>query len=95
MNLELIANEENQYRAECGKNEAGGMESRVCRARKHVANAAADDRSKDAEHNRPEHSHMHVHYRFRDKARDQSNKNIPDQVKHTLPSSLPSEQRRV
>ena len=40
MNLQLIANVENQDRAQCGKNEAGGMISFVCRARKHVANAA-------------------------------------------------------
>jgi hypothetical protein len=87
MNLELIANEENQYRAQCGEYEASGMESCVRRARKHVANAAAHNRSNDAEHDRPEHRHMHVHYRFRDKARDQPDKNIPDQVKHTLSSS--------
>ena len=49
MNLQLIANEENQDRAQCGKNEAGGMISFVCRARKHVGNGAADDRSDDAE----------------------------------------------
>ena len=50
MNLQLIANEENQDRAQDGKNDAGGMISLVCRARKHVGNAAADDRSGDAEH---------------------------------------------
>jgi hypothetical protein len=54
MNLQLIANEENQDRAQCGKNEAGGMILFVCLARKHVGNAAADDRSEDAEHDRPE-----------------------------------------
>jgi hypothetical protein len=31
MNLQLIANEENQDRAQCGKNEASGMISFVCR----------------------------------------------------------------
>ena len=70
MNLQLIANEENQDRAQCGKNEAGGMISFVSRARKHVGNAAADDRSYDAEHDRPEDRHMRVHHRFRDKPRD-------------------------
>jgi len=54
MNLQLIANEENQDRVQCGKNEAGGMISFVCRARKHVSNGTANDRSDDAEHNRPE-----------------------------------------
>ena len=42
-NLQLIANEENQDRAECGKNETGGMISFVCRTRKHVGHGAADD----------------------------------------------------
>ena len=55
MNLQLMANEENQDRAQCGKNEASRVISFVCRARKHVANAAADDRSDDAEHGCPEH----------------------------------------
>ena len=70
MNLQLKANEENQDRAQCGKNEAGGMISFVCRARKHVSNGAAEDRSDDAEHGRPEDRHVDVHHRFRDKARD-------------------------
>jgi hypothetical protein len=70
MNFQLIANEENQDRAQCGKNEAGGMISFVRRARKHVGNAAADDRSDNAEHGRPEDRHMHVHHRFRDNPRD-------------------------
>ncbi len=70
MNLQFIANEENQDRAQCGKNEAGGMISFVCRARKHVGNGAADDRSDNAEHDRPEDRHMHMHHRSRDKPRD-------------------------
>jgi len=54
MNLQLIADVENQDRAQCGKNEAGGMISFVFGARKHVSNGAAEDRSDDAEHDRPE-----------------------------------------
>ena len=69
-NPQLIANEENQDRSQCGKNEASGMISFVCRARKHVANAATDDRSDDAEHHRPEDRDVHVHHRFRDNPRD-------------------------
>jgi len=49
-----------------------------------VGNAATDDRPDDAEHDRPEKRYVHVHHRFRDEARDKSNKNIPDQVKHTF-----------
>ena len=85
MDLELIADEENQYRAECGEYEAGGMESCIRGAGKYVADAAAHNRAQDAEHDRPEHRHVHVHDRFRDIARDQPDKNVPDQVKHTLP----------
>ena len=55
MNLQLIADVENQDRSQCGKNEAGGMISFVFRAQKQVGNGAADDRSDDAEHDRPEH----------------------------------------
>ena len=53
-NPQLVADKENQDRPERGKNEAGGMVSFVCRPRKYVGDGAADDRSNDAEHNRPE-----------------------------------------
>src|SRR5579863_5013165 len=61
MNLQLVASKENQHRAKGGKNEAGGMVSFVCRTRKHVGNGAAQDRSDDAEHDRPEDCHVHLH----------------------------------
>ncbi len=77
-NVQLNANVEDQDRAKCGKNEAGGMKSSGCRVRKHVGNRAADDRSDDTEHDCPENRHVHVHHRFRDNARDQPNKNVPD-----------------
>ena len=78
MDMQLNAQVENQDRAECGKNEAGGVKSSRCRVRKHVSNGAADDRSDDAEHDCPENRHVHVHHRFRDDPRDQSNNNVPD-----------------
>jgi hypothetical protein len=37
----------------------------VCRARKHMGNAAADDRSEDAEHDRPEDRHLRVIFTLR------------------------------
>ena len=76
--IQLNANVENQDRAECGKNESGGMKSSGCRVRKHVGNGPADDRSDDAEHDCPENRHVHVHHRFRDNPRDQPNNNVPD-----------------
>ena len=54
MDIQPDANVEDQDRAKCGKNEAGGMASSGCRVRKHVGNRAADDRSDDAEHDCPE-----------------------------------------
>ena len=60
------------------------MISFIRRARKHVGYAAPDDRSDDAEHDCPEDRDVHVHHRFRDNPRDQTDKNIPDQVKHAF-----------
>jgi hypothetical protein len=70
MNLQLIANEENQDRTQRGKNEASGMISFICRARKHVGNGTAEDRPDDAQHDRPEDRHVDVHHRSRDNPRD-------------------------
>jgi len=70
MDLQLIANKENQDRTQRGKNESGWVISFVFRAQKHVGNGAADDRSDDAEHNRPENRHVRVHDRFRDDPRE-------------------------
>jgi hypothetical protein len=60
----------------------------ICRARKHVGNAAADDRSDDAERDRPEKRHVHVHDVFRDNPRNEADKEIPDQVKHAFSPSF-------
>jgi len=78
MDMQLNAQVENQDRAECGKNEAGGVKSSRCRVRKHVSNGAADDRSDDAEHDCPENRHVYVQHRFGDDPCDQPNKNVPD-----------------
>jgi len=66
MDPQLVANVEDQDRAQRGNNEARGMISFVCRARKHVGNAASEDRPEDAEHDRPEDRYVHVHHRSRD-----------------------------
>jgi len=78
MNLQLIADVENQDRTQCGENEACGMISLVLRARKHVGNSAAEDRSDDAERDRPEHGYVYVHHRFRYEPRNQPNKYVPE-----------------
>jgi hypothetical protein len=82
MNVQLIANEENHDSAQCGKNQARGMISPICRARKHVGNGTPEDRSDDAEHDRPEDRYVHVHHGLCDNPRDEPNKNVPNQVKH-------------
>jgi hypothetical protein len=64
------------------------MISFICRARKYVGNAAAEDRTYDAEHDCPEDRYVHVHNVFRDNPRDQPNKTIPDQVKHAFSPSF-------
>jgi len=75
--VQLKANVEEEDRAECGKNDTGGMKSSG-RRRKHVGNSAADDRSDDAERDGPKNRHVHVQHRFRDEPRDQANNNVPD-----------------
>jgi hypothetical protein len=77
MNIQLIANEKNQYRAQRGKDKPGGVKSFVSGGRKYVGNAAAENRSNDAERDRPEERNVHMHYRFRDDACKQSDNQIP------------------
>jgi len=84
MNLQLIANEENQHCAHCGENKAGGVISFVSRARKDVSDGATEDRSDNAKDNRPKYRHVRVHHRFRDNPGKETDKDIPDEVKHIL-----------
>src|SRR5580658_2079062 len=67
-------------------NEAGRMISLVLRAKNHVGNAAAEERSDDAEHDCPEHRKVLVHHRFREKTRAQTDQNVPEYVKHAFSS---------
>jgi hypothetical protein len=43
MDVQFIASEENQDRAQRGKNQAGGMKAIICGARKHVGNGTPKD----------------------------------------------------
>jgi hypothetical protein len=95
MDIQPKAEVENQDRAQCGQNEAGGMIAFICRTRKHVGDAAADDRSDDAERDRPEKRYVHVHDVFRDNPRNEANQKVPDQVKHAFFHPLPLERRRI
>ena len=70
MDVQLKAGVEDEDRAKGGKNESGRMKPSGYRARKHMGNRAADDRSDDAEDDCPENRHVNVHHGFRDDARD-------------------------
>jgi hypothetical protein len=80
-----MTNEVNQDRTQHGNSRAGGVILFVCRARKHVCNGAPQDRSDDAEHDRPEDRYVHSHHRFRDDPRDGPIRKIPNQVKQAFP----------
>jgi hypothetical protein len=62
MNVQLIANEENQDRTQCGKNQAGGVKAIVCGARKHVCDGTPKDGSDDAKYDRPKGRYVHMHH---------------------------------
>lgn len=78
MNVQLIANVENQDRAQRGKNQAGGVEAIVCRARKNVGDGTPKDRSDDAKYDCPEVRYVDMHHGFRNNSRDQPNQNVPN-----------------
>src|SRR5271165_1860821 len=86
MNLQLVANEENQNRAQCGKNEASGVIPIVSRAKNDVGNAAAEKRTDDAEHDCPSHRQVLMHHRLCDNSREKPDDDVPDYVKHILSS---------
>ena len=93
--MQFVANEENEDGAERGKKQAGGVISRICRTGKHVSDRAANDRTDDAEGDCPKNRHVNVHDRFRDNSGNQSDKNVPDQVKHNSLLRLLAESGRV
>jgi hypothetical protein len=66
VNIEMVANEENQDSAQGRKNETGWVIPFVSRAKNQVGYGAAEDRSDDAEHDGPHEGQMHVHHGFPD-----------------------------
>jgi hypothetical protein len=61
VNVEVVANEENQDCAQCGKNQARWMKSFASRAEEQVGYGAAENRSDDAEDDCPYEGQMNVH----------------------------------
>ena len=49
---------------------------------------SADNRTNDPEPDRPHKTHVHVHERFRSPPRDQTNDDVPNQMKHNDVSSF-------
>jgi len=78
VDLQLVANEEEQDRAQGREDDAGRMETGIGRPHEHVGDGAADDRSDNPENDRPKNCHMHVHDRFREHPGDKPNQNVPD-----------------
>lgn len=70
MDLQLVADEEDQDRAKCGKDQTGRMVSFIRRPRKHVRHGSPEDRPDNAEHDRPEYRDVLVHDRFGDDSGD-------------------------
>src|SRR5438874_13462005 len=56
--------------------------------RKDVRHQSADNRTDDPENDRPHKRHVHVHERFRSPPGDQTNDDVPNQMKHDVVSSF-------
>jgi len=61
MNIEMVANEENQDCTQCGKNQARRMKPLVSGAEEKVGYGAAENRSDNAEDDCPYEGQMDVH----------------------------------
>jgi hypothetical protein len=67
---QFVADKENEDRTKGRKNKAGRMVSHIGRSRKDVSYRPAEDRTDNAEHDRPKDRHMNVHDRFGDRPGD-------------------------
>src|SRR6266566_2243428 len=56
--------------------------------REDVRHESADNRTNDPEPDRPQKTHVHVHERFRSPPRNQTNDDVPNQMKHNDVSSF-------
>src|SRR5438874_1491938 len=90
-NAELVFVPEPQHQ-QCAKDrhdDPGRMKLRArFGTRKDVRHQSADNRTDDPEPDRPEKRHVHVHDRFRRPPRDQTNDDVPNQMKHDDVSSF-------
>src|SRR5438876_10729194 len=90
-NVELVLVPEPQHQ-QCAKDrndDPGRMKLRArFGTRKDVRHEPPDNRTDDPENDRPHKTHVHVHERFRSPTRDQTNDDVPNQMKHDDVSSL-------
>src|SRR2546428_9016197 len=65
--------------------------------REDVRHQSADNRTNDPEPDRPHKRHVHVHDRFRHEPGDQTNDDVPNQMKHvsSLSDSTPTAEMHI
>jgi len=87
--LVLVPEPQHQQRAKNRNNDPGGMKLRAFfGTRKDVRHESPDNRTDDPEPDRPQNRHVHVHDRFRSPTGDQTNDDVPNQMKHNDVSSF-------
>src|SRR5437016_12024599 len=90
-NVELVFVPEPQHQ-QCAKNRNDDPGRMKLRARfgtqKDVRHQPPDNRTDNAEDDRPQKTHVHVHERFRSPPGDQTNDDVPNQMKHDDVSSF-------
>jgi hypothetical protein len=67
---QFVADKEDENRTKGRKNKTSRMVSLVCRPRKQVSYSRAENRTDNAEHDRPKDRHMNVRDRFSDRRGD-------------------------
>src|SRR5205807_5870439 len=84
----LVPEPQHEKRAKDRHNDPGGMKLRArLGTREDVRHESADNRTDDPESDRPHERHVHVHERFRSPPGDQTNDDVPNQMKHKFPPS--------
>src|SRR6266404_5945619 len=87
--LVFVPEPEHEQRAEDRNDDPGRMKLRArLGTRKDVRHESPDNRTNDPEPDRPQKRQVHVHDRFRTPPRDQTNDDVPNQMKHDDVSSF-------
>src|SRR5205809_7510780 len=87
--LVFVPEPQHQQRGKDRDDDPGRMKLRArFGTREDVRHQSADNRTDNAEDDRPQKRHVHVHKRFRSPPRDQTNDDVPNQMKHDDVSSF-------